>query len=106
MQLGTDNALRTRVYIDGYNLYYGCLKHSADKWLDVRTLVERILPSILFEKSLAFEMRSDSGTSNRRVELQLIPDMPRYTGAWKSLSMNPWPRCSVPASQLRGSARS
>jgi hypothetical protein len=51
MQLGTDNALRTRVYIDGYNLYYGCLKHSADKWLDVRTLVERILPSILFEKS-------------------------------------------------------
>jgi 6-hydroxy-3-succinoylpyridine 3-monooxygenase len=31
-----DNALRTRVYIDGYNLYYGCLKNSPDKWLDVR----------------------------------------------------------------------
>src|ERR1700730_7618989 len=25
MQQGTNNALRTRVYIDGYNLYYGCL---------------------------------------------------------------------------------
>ncbi|HEV7442531.1 MAG TPA: NYN domain-containing protein [Steroidobacteraceae bacterium] len=50
MQQGTDNALRTRVYIDGYNLYYGCLKHSTDKWLDVRTLIERILPSILFEQ--------------------------------------------------------
>ena len=49
MQQGTDNALRTRVYIDGYNLYYGCLKHSTDKWLDVRALIERILPSILFE---------------------------------------------------------
>ena len=50
MQQGTDNALRTRVYIDGYNLYYGCLKHSTDKWLDVRTLIERILPSIFFEQ--------------------------------------------------------
>lgn len=44
-------------------------------------------------------MHSDSRTSNRRVELQFIPDMPRYTGAWKSLSMNPWPRWSVPAPQ-------
>ena len=42
-----EDALRTRVYIDGYNLYYGCLKNSADKWLDVRALIERILPSIL-----------------------------------------------------------
>ena len=46
-----DNALRTRVYIDGYNLYYGCLKNSPDKWLDVRALIERILPSILFEQN-------------------------------------------------------
>jgi 6-hydroxy-3-succinoylpyridine 3-monooxygenase len=38
------------VYIDGYNLYYGCLKKSPDKWLDVRALIERILPSILHEK--------------------------------------------------------
>lgn len=27
--------LRTRVYIDGYNLFYGCLKHSDDKWIDI-----------------------------------------------------------------------
>ena len=25
---------RTRVYVDGYNLYYGCLKGSPHKWLD------------------------------------------------------------------------
>ena len=50
MQPGTDNALRTRVYIDGYNLYYGCLKNSPDKWLDVRALIERILSTILFEQ--------------------------------------------------------
>jgi 6-hydroxy-3-succinoylpyridine 3-monooxygenase len=51
VQQGNDNALRTRVYIDGYNLYYGCLRNSTDKWLDVRALIERILPSILFEQN-------------------------------------------------------
>ena len=40
--------LRTRVYIDGYNLYYGCLKNSPYKWLDIYCLFERhILPSVL-----------------------------------------------------------
>ena len=61
MQQGTDNALRTRVYIDGYNLYYGCLRNSADNWLDVRALIEGILPSILFVQNgepvrFAFQM--------------------------------------------------
>lgn len=42
-------ALRTRVYIDGYNLYYGCLRNTAFKWLDVLALFEtQILPSILY----------------------------------------------------------
>jgi len=41
-------ALRTRVYIDGYNLYYGCLRKTAFKWLDVLALFEtQMLPSIL-----------------------------------------------------------
>jgi 6-hydroxy-3-succinoylpyridine 3-monooxygenase len=39
--------LRTRVYIDGYNLYYGCLKGTALKWLDPLALFEHfILPSV------------------------------------------------------------
>ena len=38
--------LRTRVYVDGYNLYYGCLKGTSYKWLDLLALFEkRILPS-------------------------------------------------------------
>ena len=43
-------ALRTRVYVDGYNLYYGCLKNTPHKWLDPLTLIERILPSVLYER--------------------------------------------------------
>lgn len=30
--------MRTVVYIDGYNLYYGCLKHTKHKWLDIHKL--------------------------------------------------------------------
>jgi uncharacterized LabA/DUF88 family protein len=38
--------LKTRVYIDGYNLYYGCLKRTPYKWLDLSKLfINHILPS-------------------------------------------------------------
>ena len=36
--------LRTRIYINGYNLYYGCLKGTPDKSLDLLTLFERHIP--------------------------------------------------------------
>lgn len=35
--------MRTIAYIDGYNLYYGRLKDTAYKWLDVHRLVAEIL---------------------------------------------------------------
>ena len=35
--------MRTNVYIDGYNLYYGRLQGTPYKWLDVRRLVQHIL---------------------------------------------------------------
>ncbi len=35
--------LRTIVYVDGFNLYYGCLRASAERWLDVGALCERML---------------------------------------------------------------
>lgn len=45
--------LRTRVYIDGYNFYYGCLKNTPYKWLDPLLLFQNhILPSALIEDGL------------------------------------------------------
>lgn len=35
--------LKTIAYVDGYNLFYGCLKHSQDKWLDLHRLFSGIL---------------------------------------------------------------
>lgn len=31
-------AIKTKIYIDGYNLYYGCLKYTEYKWLDIYKL--------------------------------------------------------------------
>lgn len=38
--------LRTAIYIDGYNLYYGRLRGTQFKWLDVVALFSRITRSI------------------------------------------------------------
>ena len=35
----------TIVYIDGFNLYYGALRGTPFKWLDVRALCARMLPT-------------------------------------------------------------
>ena len=37
--------MKLAVYIDGLNLYYGVLKKTPYKWLDVESLVKNILPS-------------------------------------------------------------
>ncbi|MDH2423898.1 NYN domain-containing protein [Sphaerisporangium sp. TRM90804] len=34
----------TNVYVDGFNLYYGCLKGTPYKWLDLEALAVRLLP--------------------------------------------------------------
>jgi len=40
--------LRTRIYVDGYNFYYGCLRGTPYKWLDLLLLFEKhILPSAM-----------------------------------------------------------
>lgn len=44
--LGAGGILETIVYIDGYNLYYGCLKHFGYKWLDVHKLFAETIVKI------------------------------------------------------------
>lgn len=36
--------LTTNVYIDGFNLYYGCLKGTPYRWLDLASLCRKLLP--------------------------------------------------------------
>lgn len=36
--------MKTNVYVDGFNLYYGCLKGRPGKWLDLERLCAQLLP--------------------------------------------------------------
>ena len=38
-------SMRTRVYVDGFNLYYGALKNTRFKWLDPVKLAYHLLPA-------------------------------------------------------------
>jgi len=37
--------MRTCVYVDGFNLYYGALRNTPYKWLDVARLCGLLLPN-------------------------------------------------------------
>ncbi len=37
--------MKTNVYVDGFNLFYGALKGSPHKWLDLRRLAETLFPN-------------------------------------------------------------
>jgi 6-hydroxy-3-succinoylpyridine 3-monooxygenase len=50
---------RTRVYVDGYNLYYGCLKGSPYKWLDPLRLVEAVLAGILIRNEVGDPIKAE-----------------------------------------------
>lgn len=49
--------MKTRVYIDGYNLYYGCLKNTPYKWLDIVKLFENhILPNSAPQRNMPSDL--------------------------------------------------
>lgn len=37
------SSMQTYIYIDGFNLYYGCIKGTAYKWLDLKKLFSTVL---------------------------------------------------------------
>ncbi|MBI4703505.1 MAG: NYN domain-containing protein [Deltaproteobacteria bacterium] len=42
--------MRAYFYVDAFNLYYGCLKGTPFKWLDIPALCERLLPRDTVER--------------------------------------------------------
>jgi uncharacterized LabA/DUF88 family protein len=36
--------VKTYIYVDGFNLYYGAVRHGPYKWLNIRELCERLFP--------------------------------------------------------------
>ena len=65
---------RTAVYIDGFNLYYGCVKGTSHHWLDVDQLMRILLPKndIAFIKYFTARVKPTSGN----------PDAPGRQGVY------------------------
>jgi hypothetical protein len=51
------DGLRTNVYVDGFNLYYGALKNSHHKWLDIEKLCNALLPKTPIHRLVYFTAR-------------------------------------------------
>ncbi len=75
--------MRTRVYVDGFNLYYGALRDTSFKWLDPIKLSTAVLPATcVLEKVLYFTARvsgiPDPGAPARQqVYLKALRTLPQ-----------------------------
>ena len=57
--------MRTRVYVDGFNLYYGALKGTPFKWLNLVKLARHMLPAAHTIDRLIYFTARVSGVSDR-----------------------------------------
>lgn len=77
--------MRTNVYIDGFNLYYGCLKGTPYRWLDVEALCGRLLPKDEIHRVRYFTARiaawkpGDHGPAHQDVYLRALATLPKTT---------------------------
>lgn len=73
---------RVNVYIDGFNLYYGAVKGSPFKWLDLSALCRRMLPGDIVQSIEYFTAKlsarpGDPGLPNRQqVYLRALKTIP------------------------------
>jgi len=62
MSPSTGTLIRTRVYVDSFNLYYGALKGTSFKWLDLDRLFHLLLPRNDIQSIKYFTAKMESTT--------------------------------------------
>lgn len=81
--------MRTIVYVDGFNLYYGACRAPGRKWLDLGALCERLLPNdeIVEIAYCTADLKKDPRDPEAQVQqrvyhraLQTIPHLVIYRG--------------------------
>jgi uncharacterized LabA/DUF88 family protein len=85
--------MRTNVYVDAFNLYYGCLKGTPYRWLDLEALCRRLLPNdeinrIRYFTALVSARPDDPQEPQRQLTylraLRTIPNLSIHTGHYLS----------------------
>lgn len=97
------NPRRLNLYVDGFNLYYGSLKGTRDKWLDLHRLATRIFPKEQVNRIRYFSARvsgnRDAGAPARQESylraLRTVPNLSIHLGTFlsndKSMPLAPAP---------------
>lgn len=87
--------LKTNIYGDGFNLYYGAVRNTPYKWLNIALLCTRILPSITINRIRYFTARvsnrPDDLTQSQRqdVYLRALRTLPNLTVHFGLFLSNP-----------------
>ena len=104
--------MRSNIYIDGFNLYYGSVKNTPYKWLDLAKLCNTLLPGLQINRIRYFTARAKSLPHDPQIPvrqdiyfraLRTIPNltiheghfvgwpvlMPQYPFAYPSKAMQP-----------------
>jgi uncharacterized LabA/DUF88 family protein len=72
-------------YIDGFNLYYGCLKGSPYRWLDLERLCQELTPTLnvrtirYFTAHVVPSPASPSGSQDQLTYLRALETLPKVT---------------------------
>ena len=84
-------SLQVRVYVDGFNLYYGAVKGTPYKWLDLVELARQLVPPGYVVDKLKYFTARVSGVSNKRAParqqaflsaLRTLPEVEIHTGSF------------------------
>lgn len=85
--------MRTNVYIDGFNLYYGCIKGTPYKWLNPLALCQLVFPKdqihrVRYFTAIVHPTPSDPQKPQRQMAfiraLRTIPDLSVHQGLFLS----------------------
>jgi uncharacterized LabA/DUF88 family protein len=69
------------LYIDGFNLYYGCLQKTPYKWLDLAALAQRLLPrhTIKRIRYCTARIKGASGQQRQDAYLRALGTLPKVS---------------------------
>ena len=77
--------IKTNVYVDGFNLYYGAAKNTPYKWVDLAALCQNVLPGIVVHRLRYFTAMvtptpSDPQKRTRQeIYIRALETLPRLT---------------------------
>ncbi len=80
-------AKRSIIYIDGFNLYYGALRGSPDKWLDVQKLFSLIRQDDNIRRIRYFTARTNSTDQDTYQALKTLRLVTVEFGLFKSMTI-------------------